>query len=453
MEAYSGASVIDRIEAGFNELARDVNTASMAARNAWLVFIAVIAYFFISLAAISHADLFLSKPVRLPILDVDIGQKAFFLFGPVSLVLMHFSLMLQHAMLARKVRNLHERVTHFEGADMYRKHRVRVQLHSYFYTQLIAGPFRSKFFSALLRLTTWLTLAVLPVVVLLDFQVTFLPYHDLTITWVHRGYVIADLLILIIFGVFMRFPEKGFVSGFGGTMSVAPLAFTTLFFTSIVTLFFSISVATIPDERMDRTMTNVWPMAVYKNEGDLRRPRYAFGLTTMLFEGQVDYFTGKLTSVFGRNMVVTDANLVGGEVPKGTTISLRKRDLRYGVFDRTDMRGADMTGVLATGASFRETNLNGAKLELADIQLADFWRAQVGSIDARNANLRNSLFREVDMTHGDLRDATLDGSDLQGASLGGVRWQGASVKNADMTGVKNLFKEELTEEQRQGTKF
>lgn len=452
MGAYSGASVIDRIEAGFIQLSQDVNTTSVAARNAWIIFIAVIAYFFINLAAVSHTDLLLSRPVKLPILDVDIGQQAFFLFGPVALVLMHFSLLLQHAMLARKVRNLHERIAHFEGTDLYRKHGVRLLLNSYFYTQLIAGPFRSKFFSTLLRLTGWLTMAVLPVLVLLGFQVTYLPNHDLVVTWAHRIYIVVDIFIMIVFGVFMRFPEAGFVSGFGRNMAIAPIVFGLLFLAGTSAVFFSICVATIPDERMDRAMTSVWPMAVYKNEGDQRRPRYAFGLTTLLFEGQVDYLTGKLTSTFGRNLVVTDVTLVTGDA-KLTTISLRKRDLRYGVFDRTDLHNADMTGVLATGASFRETNLNGAKLRQVDIQQADFWRAQIISVDARNSVLRNSIFREADMSQMDVRNSILDGSDLREAMLGSVHWNSASVKNADMRGAANFFRENLTEEQYQGTQF
>ena len=53
--------------------------------------------------------------------------------------------------LARQVRELHGRVSHFEGSGNFRTHRVRFHLHSYFYTQLIAGPARSA--SATVRAT------------------------------------------------------------------------------------------------------------------------------------------------------------------------------------------------------------------------------------------------------------------------------------------------------------
>src|SRR5262245_11807053 len=127
-EVYPGAGVIDRIEATFTEMARDVNHASSSARNAWIFFMALIAYFFIALAGITHRDLLLSTPVKLPLLEVDIGLRAFYLFGPLILLLIHFGILLQHAMLARKVLELHGGVARFEGPSNFRQHRVRIQL-------------------------------------------------------------------------------------------------------------------------------------------------------------------------------------------------------------------------------------------------------------------------------------------------------------------------------------
>lgn len=461
-EAYPGAAIVNKIEAGFIEMASDVNYASGAARNAWIVFLALIAYFLITVAAISHQDLLLNNPLKLPVLDVSISLKAFLYFGPLGLLLLHFSLLLQHAMLARKLRELHDRVTRFEGVNLFRTHRVRVQLHSYFYTQLIAGPSRSKFFAFLLRLMTWLTLCVLPVLVLLAFQVTFLPLHDVNATWALRIYLIADIAIMTIFGVFMRFPERGFVAGFGARIAAAPLSFLAMLGTGIALVFFSLGVATIPDERMDVVMTSVWPRQVPQNEGDMRRARFAFAPTVVLFEGEVNYLTGRPSSLFGRNLVVTDTDLVRDAEVKSAeaTINLRRRDLRYGVFDRTDMHLADMTGVSGAGASFRETNLRGVKAEKADLQYADLWRAQVGfatgpantTANLRQISLRNAFMQEADLSGVDFTDATLEGADLQKAQLGSVRWEGTVLKGANLTDAANANADNFAEEQRVGVK-
>lgn len=243
------------------------------------------------------------------------------------------------------------------------------------------------------------------------------------------------------------------LAGFGGSLATTPLSFAGALFLSAMALFLSLSVATIPDERMDRAMGAIWPMAVARNDGDIRRPRYAFGPTVMLFEGQVDYLTGRLTSPFSRNLVLTDTDLVPETLTKTTSMNLRKRDLRYGVFDRTVMHHADLSGVLATGASFREVNLSSAKLELADIQGADFWHAQLAGAILRGANLRGLLFNEAELGNADLRNAALDGVDLRQANIGSARFEGASMQGADFTGAHNLFKDQLSDEQRASAKF
>lgn len=446
-EPYHGAAVMDRIEATFTEMARDVNYASAAARNAWMFFMALHAYFFIALAGVTHRDLLLGTPVKLPLLDVEIALRAFFLFGPVILLLVHFGILLQHAMLARKVLELHGRVTRFEGQGGFRTHRVRVQLHSYFYTQLIAGPYRSRLFAAFLSLMTWLTLVILPIVLLLDFQITFLPYHDLIVTWAHRIVIVLDLAIVAIFGTYMRYPGKSFVSGFGANILQRPLSFIVAGLFCLVSTAFSFAVATLPDEHMDRVMAAIpatrTPI-VQAGEPDRRRPRFAFWPTAVLFEGEVDYLSGRPTSLFGRNLVVTDADLVrdadvsGGE----TSISLRRRDLRYGAFDRSDLHQADLTGVIATGASFRETNLGGLRAERADLQNADFWRASLTSDTANGQTVRQSQLRSAN-----LRNASLIEADLTTADLDGAVWEASDLRGA------KLDEEDAAQAQRQGATF
>jgi hypothetical protein len=178
---------IDRIEAALKELAVEVNRTSASTRNGWVFFLALQAYFFVALAGITHRDLLLDTPISLPLLQVPIGLKEFFLFGPIILVLVHMGILLQHVMLARQARELHSRLSSFEGKSFFRTHRIRIHLHSYFFTQLIAGGQRSAFFAFFLSLMTWLSLGILPVVLLLDFQTTFLPYHDLQVTWGAAG--------------------------------------------------------------------------------------------------------------------------------------------------------------------------------------------------------------------------------------------------------------------------
>ncbi len=425
---YSDPTV-DRIEASFKELADDVNRTSASTRNGWLVFLAIQAYFFIALAGLRHRDLLLDTPVPLPLLQVQIDLKGFFLFGPVLFVLIHMGVLLQHVMLARQVRELHDRISSFEGKNLFRHHRIRFHLHAYSFTQLIAGGQRSAFFAFFLSLLNWLSLGILPVVLLLGFQITFLPYHDLQVTWAHRAYLIADIIILTIFAVFMRYPTLSFVAGFGRTIIQRPFSFLISLVLSAGALFFSLSIATIPEERMDRAMTAFWPVDVPTNREQAGAPRRAFVLTALLFDGGVDMLSGRPASPFGRNLVVTDADLIqDSAVGVGdTSVNLRLRDLRYGTFDRSDLHQADLTGAVLTGASLRQTNLIAVKAEQAVFFGADLFRARfvpdtsigplVTAVNLRGADLRNANLAETNLQTATLYDALFEGAVLTGTQM------------------------------------
>jgi Pentapeptide repeats (8 copies) len=434
-EVFPGAGVIDRIEATFTEMARDVNHASSSARNAWMFFMALLAYFFIALAGITHRDLLLATPVKLPLLEVDIGLRAFYLFGPLILLLIHFGILLQHAMLARKVLELHGGVARFEGPSNFRQHRVRIQLNSYFYTQLIAGPYRSRMFAGFLSLMTWGTLVLLPTLLLLDFQVGFLPFHDLTVTWAHRVYLVIDLALIAILGIYMRHPGKSFVSGFGANMARRPLSFLISTVIFLAAIFFAFAVATVPDEAMDKTMAAIPQTRTAAPVGDAagQKGRPVFWPTAMLFDGAVDLVSGHVTSPFARNLVVTDADLVrDSEVTPGeSTINLRRRDLRYGTFDRSDLHQADLTGAILVRASLRETNLSDVKAEKATFQDADLWRAQFIAESSSGRPVRGADLRDADFRRANLREANLQGAQMTGAFLAEAELANAQMDPED----------------------
>jgi hypothetical protein len=342
------------------------------------------------------------------------------------------------------VRELHGRVSHFEGNGNFRTHRVRFHLHAFFYTQLIAGPVRSPFFAFFLLLLTWLSFGILPVILLLDFQSAFLPYHDLQVTWAHRFYLMLEIVILTVFAVFMRHPSLGFVAGFGRTIVERPASFAISLVLGLGAVFFSFCVATIPDERMDRIMTSIWPEAIDGQVADGLPQRQAFLPTARLFEAGADVLSGRPVGLLARNLVVMDQDLVRESAidPGSTSLNLRRRDLRYGIFDRSDLRQADLTGAILTGASLREVNLIEVKAEKANFQRADLWGAQF----VPQTSIERP-YNAVNLRGADLRNANLPSADLREVVLDGVLWEGANLNGAVVT--TDVY-EEAT---RQGAKF
>ncbi|MCK5089386.1 MAG: hypothetical protein KAQ88_05340, partial [Hyphomicrobiaceae bacterium] len=146
-----------------------VNRSSDKAQGAWLIFLAVMTYVTVAVAGVTHEALLLDTPVQLPILQVNIQLKQFFQFAPIVLVLFHLGVLAQLVLLARKTLEFDHAIQLLEATKK-RTHPLRLELHNYFFVQAIAGPQRSRIMSTFLHLMTWLTVVVIPVVLLLYIQ-------------------------------------------------------------------------------------------------------------------------------------------------------------------------------------------------------------------------------------------------------------------------------------------
>lgn len=492
------------------ELMEAANEASAQSRNMWIAFIAVLAYLIVTIAGTTHRDLLLNNPVTLPFLQVDIPLFSFFIYGPLVVLALHLGLLVQHAMLAFKLFRVTELMQdggwHRMGPDPRRS-----KLHAYIFSQLIAGPDRGPLMGFLMGLMTWFSLVALPVFTLLFFQVAFLPFHDETATYWHRFAVLLDCIILFALAPYMRpatkreskARAKSSFGEFNWPWRMTFVGFGLGGLAMIGLLLFSWFVATIPDGCayqnkktgfsilcLDKMMARLKPWTVKIKSGNTVRD--VFWPTAALFEGQVDPVTGQPTSAWSRNIVLTDADLVPekkfdeGEV----SLSLRGRDLRYAVLDRTDLHRVDFTGVDLRGASLKETRLEearfclplrvfprkcseftGADLKEANLQGVDFWGAKLDGAelsfvrlegaDFRNAQLQGANLSFADMKGADLSLANLkgakfsyaklplanfaeseltessfDGADLQGANFGKAQLEGANLSSADLQGAQ-----------------
>ncbi len=162
----------------------------------------------------------------MPVMQVSIDLTRFFLFAPILLVFLHFGLLVQHVMLARKVLEFDAAVRQLEATDR-RTHPLRLELHSYYFTQQLAGPDRSPVLGGFLHGMFWLTAIGLPISVILYIQLVFLPYHDVTTTWMQRTAVLADAGLLLVIGVFLGSRSTSFTRAFGRTARFQPVSFFT----------------------------------------------------------------------------------------------------------------------------------------------------------------------------------------------------------------------------------
>jgi uncharacterized protein YjbI with pentapeptide repeats len=399
--------------------------------------LAVMAYLTIAVAGVTHKDLLLETPVALPILQVPIQLAQFFQFAPILLVLLHLGIISQLVLLAKETLEFDHSIRLLEPTER-RTHPLRLELNNFFFVQAIAGPHRSAVMGFFLHGMSWLTLVLLPVVLLLYIQVVFLPYHDETITWTHRVALVVDIIMLISIGLFLMRVETSFVQAFMRTTSSHPVSFVSTILVLMVVSLFSFFFATIPGEMLDRWTQTF--LGIQSDDEGTPGPRFASGFTVPFLTAKAD---GSLLGIFLRNLVVTDADLVIDRdvTPGEPSLSLRGRDLRFAKLDRTDLHQADLTGSDLRAASLVGADLRGVYLQCADITelLLNEDRTAARCTVARRANFTRARLEEahlagIDLRSAKLEEAKLDGAELTYALLTGANFASARLEKVDMTG-------------------
>ena len=443
-----------------------VNRSSDTAHTAWLIFLAIMAYMTVAVAGVTHKALLLETPVSLPLLQVQIPITQFFEFSPIILALFHLGVVSQLVLLARKTLEFDQAIRLLESTDR-RTHPLRLELHNFFFVQAIAGPHRSMVMSAFLHVMSWLTLVILPVLLILYVQVVFLPYHDVGITWTHRITLLADIAMLVLIGVFLVRSEANFFTAFWRSSTSNPLSFVATGLVLALAGSFSLFVATVPGEPLDQIAQRLVPPGASIG-ADGRELRQTASFAMPFVKTRTD---GSLLG-FQRNLVITDTDLVVDKEVSGDepTLNLRGRDLRFAKLDRTDLHQADLTGADLSDASLAGADLRRAVLSCASLDelLLTENRVAARCVSARRANLKKARLAEAQLTGIDLRGAELDEAQLEGAELPyalltGASLAGARLDKADLTGgvqaqaanflVASLQGADLTGAQLQGADF
>lgn len=178
------------------DLLKAVNEASGKAFALWITFLTVGTYLAISIGT-THLQLLLAGPVKLPLLDVDMPLFAFYGFAPPLFVVLHLYVLMQLYLLTRLLRLFDDKL---QDAKMRSDDRrvVRGQLDKFVFTQFLIGALQDGIVRLFLRAVVLLSFVVGPVFLLLAFQLRFLPYHNVPVTYVHRVTLLLDLVLLVL---------------------------------------------------------------------------------------------------------------------------------------------------------------------------------------------------------------------------------------------------------------
>ena len=151
----------------------------------------------------THADLFLENPVKLPFLNIELPLLAFFFLAPILFMFMHAYTLVHLVMLTEKAKRFHQALNaqrQYLGADRRtrgpRSCSGNCQATSSSSISSGRGDCREASSASRCGAIAWITLAVAPVLLLLMMQVQFLPFHSLFITWTQRIALVVDLMLL-----------------------------------------------------------------------------------------------------------------------------------------------------------------------------------------------------------------------------------------------------------------
>jgi uncharacterized protein YjbI with pentapeptide repeats len=406
------------------ELQRALNETAGKASVLWTTFISFQLYLAIAFGSVTHRDLFLENSIKLPLLNVDLSLVGFFVVAPSLLVIFHFYLFLQLLGLAIKAKDYNTLLLQEMPVAADRQY-VRQRLDSFSVLQFLAGPRnqRTGFSGLSLRLIVWVTLVATPVLILLQGQVTFLPYHSAWIVWLQRATVLLDLALIWYFWIHLRTDDDPINRASSTAWKYLGGAGT------FCVVIFSTYLATFPGEWMKTHLPEL------------------SSLQALLFQGDVDDVSRRPRSIFSNRLVLTDQSFVDPEKLDKIAISrsFRGRDLRLAVLYSADLRKADFTGARLQearlsgaqlqGAQFAGAQLQGAKLVVAELQRARLVKAELQGAWLNGAHLQGAFLNEAH-----LQGAWLNGAQLEGASLAEARLQGAygiphNVDLTDLTGI------------------
>jgi uncharacterized protein YjbI with pentapeptide repeats len=373
-----------------------VNDAAKRVNAIWLALVFLMTYVLISTGKITHKDLFLETPVKLPIIGIDVPLRGYFVFVPTFVLALHFYFSVQLPGLAEKFREYEIILFDIEKAKS-RQERLRQRLDNSLFAKVLGGP-RSRL-RILIRVVSWGSMVVAPVWLILFVQVTYLPAQDSLITNWQRAVLIADVGLALAYVLpwvlrrnklsFGRMAsETHFAFGFRVLRQSGWPDVVVTIVSTFIAIWISLLVAIFPWEHSpNKSLTRAWLMA-----GE-----------DLVTHGPANWFSNRL--------VLSDQNLIEGidTANVKVTRAMRNRNFVAAIFDRADLRQVDFTG-----SNLRDASLIGANLQKADFGCAGTY-ADTGPYGCV-----------------ELQEARLDGSDLRSASLIGARMFGASLQAANL---------------------
>ena len=161
------ATKADDLEA----IKKAVDDAASVGGGLWLSYFFVLFYLAVAAGAVTHADLFLENPVKLPFLNIELPLLAFFFLAPILFIIVHAYTLVHLVMLTDKAKRYHQAL-HDPRRNVIDARRAKIcngSCRATFSSNFSPDrpALRGGLFGWLLRAIGWATLVMGPVLLLL----------------------------------------------------------------------------------------------------------------------------------------------------------------------------------------------------------------------------------------------------------------------------------------------
>lgn len=421
---------IDPLDVG--ALEKSLNDSATRVSTIWVSFLAFGLYLMAATVNVSSSQLFLADAMKLPVLGIDLPLVGFFLFGPALFVIFHIYVLLQLLLLARTALVYNDAVEH-SLADGVDRARIRQRLANTLFAQILAGSPRERegALGMALKVMALITLAIAPLLVLLSFEIRFLPYHSPSITWVHRLLIAVDLLAVLLLWPAILDPSRD--------VGVRELKKSRALLAAMIgLLLFAIVVPTFPGE--PHAMLTRWGRDRQEPSPKLLPECNARSWFDWLMPANFDRFW------LSGEELIEDPKIAKAEKARKArrqfalaaeqSRDFRGRNFSCGWFVGAGLRYADFSHAIMRGAVLGAADLEGVSFIGTDLKGADFFQARLQRARLGSAQLAGVTLFGASLQGTEAVSAQLDGADLSFAQLQGANWSIAGLRGADLTGAR-----------------
>jgi uncharacterized protein YjbI with pentapeptide repeats len=434
-------------------LEKSVNDSAVRVSTIWVSFLIFGLYLAVAAANVSDHQLLVEDPVTLPTVSVRLPLTAFFLLTPLLFVVFHFYVLLQVVLLSRTA-GAYKKALDATVKTALDRELIRERLANTLFAQILAGSHPDRdILGILLRIMSWTTLVILPLSVLIVFQLKFLPYHSFLITSAHRMLIVSSLIatvliwpvvldgqrrislthaakhpwLLVLAGIFglvsttlLRFPGEAPVleiltARSGDSPNREDYCARNWLMTSVF------------GENFDRLIVR-WESVIDPKKFDAMRAR-----TAACVGEPMKSFRGRDLScavLHGADFRFSDFHRVTMIETDLQGARLEGACLEDATLDRAILREAYLQKARLDSARFRKADLTAARLQGAAIDRADFTSVIAKNADFTEASLKEAHLDKAIMTGATFVNASMEGAIFQGVELTDATLRGASLNNS-----------------------